>query len=329
MNAQPVILAVLLSAACSEGQTYLRVPPDGKELPATPPKPWVETIERLAPAQPTVKPAGKRTVLLFSLTTGFQHYVRPYAAAVVKVLGKKTGAFTVQESLDIESFAPENLARFDAVILNNCCPNPKHRDLFLDVLNNKVDPSIKDIGLKYQALTAEQRRQKAAALERSLLDYVAGGKGVVAIHGSVTLQNNSARFSEMVGASFDFHPPRQELTLELVEAAHPLLAAFKGAGFIHTDELYLFKNAYFKTHFRPLLEANLSKLNEKTRANPKITGKGRLYVSWIKPYGKGRVFYVSPSHETHGYETECMLRFYLDGIQYALGDLRCDDTPLK
>ncbi|MCX6872996.1 MAG: hypothetical protein NTW21_04195 [Verrucomicrobia bacterium] len=29
------------------------------------------------------------------------------------------------------------------------------------------------------------------------------------------------------------------------------------------------------------------------------------------------------------YETECMLRFYLDGIQYALGDLHCDDSPLK
>ena len=30
-----------------------------------------------------------------------------------------------------------------------------------------------------------------------------------------------------------------------------------------------------------------------------------------------------------GYETECMLRFYLGGIQYALGDLNCDDSPLK
>ena len=104
---------------------------------------WIARIEQLAPARATAKPARQRAVLLFSLTTGFQHYVRPCAAEVIKTLANKTGAFTVVESLDIEIFSPENLARFDAVILNNCCPDAKNRNLFLDVLNNEVDPSIK------------------------------------------------------------------------------------------------------------------------------------------------------------------------------------------
>ena len=33
--------------------------------------------------------------------------------------------------------------------------------------------------------------------------------------------------------------------------------------------------------------------------------------------------------QPQSYEADCMLQFYLDGIQYALGDLRCDDSPLK
>ena len=53
------------------------------------------------------------------------------------------------------------------------------------------------------------------------------------------------------------------------------------------------------------------------------------YVSWIKKYGKGRVFYVSPSHNAQSYENARMLKYYLNGMQYVLGDLKCDDTPLN
>lgn len=318
----------LLSAIALRAQTYQKAPPEA-EVPAVPTQEWISRIEQLAPAQATAKPSRKRTVLLFSLTTGFQHYVRTYAAEAIKALAGKTGAFTVVESQDIESFSAENLARFDAVILNNCCPDKKHRDLFLDVLNNEVDPSIKNIGLKYKDLTAAQRQNMAAELERNLIAFVAGGKGLVSVHGAIAFQNNSAAVSEMMGASFDFHPKRQILTLNLVDPAHPLVAGFKGEGFIHSDELYIFKSANPKINFRPLLEADSKKLDEASTKNPKIAQKDHLYVSWIKAHGKGRVFYVSPSHQPQSYENACMLRFYLDGIQYALGDLKCDDTPLR
>jgi hypothetical protein len=138
-------IALLLSATASLAQTYQTAPPEAV-VPDVPTAAWIARIAQLAPARATAKPARQRAVLLFSLTTGFQHYARPYAAEVIKTLADKTGAFTVVESLDIESFAPESLAKFDAVILNNCCPNAKNRNLFLDVLNNTVDKSIKDIG---------------------------------------------------------------------------------------------------------------------------------------------------------------------------------------
>ena len=49
------------------------------------------------------------------------------------------------------------------------------------------------------------------------------------------------------------------------------------------------------------------------------------YISWIKPYGQGRVFYCSPSHWPESFESPTLLRYYLDGIQYAAGDLKCND----
>lgn len=328
MKMYSALVAVVFYAALASAQDYHRAPAEAK-VPDVPSQEWLATVGRLAPDQATVKPQRPRAVLVFSLTTGFQHQVRAYVSEMLKILAAKSGAFTVEETSDIERLTPESLAKFDALILNNNCPDNKKRDIFFDVLSNQVHKAVKDIGLKYKDLTDQQRTQRAADLENGLLDYVAGGKGLVAIHGSIALQNNSQRFSEMIGGSFDFHPPRQVLTLELVDPAHPLLAGFQGKGFVHSDELYLFKNAYAQLNFRPLLEANREKLDEKSRDNPRIAEKGRLFVSWIKKYGQGRVFFVSPSHQPQSYETPCMLRFYLDGIQYALGDLHCDDSPIK
>ena len=64
------------------------------------------------------------------------------------------------------------------------------------------------------------------------------------------------------------------------------------------------------------------------RAQKKVVADIR-YTAWIKKYGKGRVFYCSPSHNAQSFEKPELLQFLLDGIQYTLGDLKCDDTPKK
>ena len=52
-----------------------------------------------------------------------------------------------------------------------------------------------------------------------------------------------------------------------------------------------------------------------------------VYISWIKRYGKGRVFYVSPSHNAQSFENPDLLKFYLDGLQYVTGHITCEDSP--
>ena len=294
----------------------------------TPPTPkWIEKIEALAPKEATAKPAAPRKILVFSISTGFQHKVTPHAAAAVKAMGEKSGAYEVVQSDDIEMFMPEKLRAFDAVLLNNTCSNNPGRNLLLDVLNN-ASTVDKSLGLKYSDLSPEERKAHADELEQSLLSFVRSGKGLIVLHGGIVFLNNSPQFSEMLGGSFNSHPPRQMVTLDLVEPHHPLLAGFDGKGFIHNDEPYLFKNAYTKKNFRPLLKMDISKLDENTPNNPLVT-KDVCYTAWIKKYGKGRVFYCSPSHQPESYETAAMLRFVQDGIQYALGDLECDDTRIS
>jgi uncharacterized protein len=282
-----------------------------KEFPLT--DEWIQKIEKLAPEKPEVQSKKERKVLVFSLFTGFNHWVTPHTDAVMKVLAEKSGAFKVEFSNDIYKFEKSSLKEYDGVVLNNNCSVGPRRDLLLDVLDK--DPNLTD----------DQRKKKGAELESNLIEFVKKGGGLMVIHGAIVMQNNSIGFSEMVGGSFDYHPEQQEVSLELCEPDHPLVKAFEGKPFVHVDEPYLFSKAYSQKNFRPLLFMDTDKLKKSAK---KIDEKIK-YVSWIKQFGKGRVFYVSPSHNAQSFEDSRLLKFYLDGAQYMLGDLKCDDSPVK
>jgi type 1 glutamine amidotransferase len=299
----PALLAIALSA-----NTLAKTP-------APPPVPaaddaWRAKVEAQAPKSPRVKPAGPRKILVTSLATGFCHDVIPHVKIVMETLAK-TGAFEVTFSDDLAMYEADKLAGFDAVLLNNTCTKNPTRNWFLDVLANDA------------SLSPEQRQQKAVQLEKNLIDFVAGGKGLVAVHGAIVFLNESPDFGKVMGGSFEMHPKLQPITLLLVEPEHPLSKAFAGKSFTHLDEPYLFHKEYTNKNFRPLLEIDVPQLEADAKA--KLAGD-RRYVSWIKAHGKGRVFYVSPSHRPETYERAEMLQFYLDGIQYALGDLKVDDA---
>lgn len=274
---------------------------------------WKQKIYQLAPEAATVPVSKKHKVLLFSLFTGFEHWVIPHTDVVIETLAEKTGAFEVVKSMDISMFEKKNLKQFDAVVLNNNCSDKKKRDLFYDALHANAK------------MTEEQRIKKAAELESNLLSFVRKGGGIAVLHCGIVMQNNSPAFSEMIGGSFDYHPPQQKIEVKISEKDHPLTQAFQGKSFIHIDEPYFFNNAYLKKDFRPLLYMEISKIQKmRHETEDKIS-----YVSWIKSYGKGRVFYVSPSHNALSFEDPRMLKYYLNGIQYVLGDLKCDDSPLS
>lgn len=298
-----VLISHVLSALC-QVESLEPIPLDDS---------WKEKIYELAPDVATAPVSKKYKVLLFSLFTGYDHWVVPHTDAVIKILSEKAGVCEIVRSVDISMFEKHTLKKFDAVILNNNCSKGDHRDLFYDAL------------LENKKLSDKERFEKSAKLESNLLSFVKKGGGLMVLHGGIVMQNNSAPFSEMVGGSFDYHPPQQEVKLYLVEPDHPLTLAFEGKSFTHTDEPYFFNNAYFKTNFRPLLYMDVSELLEME----KIPEDKIKYVSWIKRYGKGKVFYVSPSHNAQSFEDPRLLLFYLNGLQYVLGDLKCDDSPVK
>lgn len=273
---------------------------------------WKSKIEKLVPSETTVKNVKKKKILVFSKATGFDHWTIPHNAEMLKILGKKTNAFEVHVKYDIEQFDKKNLKKYAAVIFNNCNPSGPDRDLFGDLLRQNT--SLSDIEIK----------KKALVYETNMMSYVKKGGGLMILHGAITVQNNSMAFSGMTGGSFDYHPKQQEIHVQEVDKNHPLVKAFNGKGLTHFDEPYFFKNAYFDYNFRPLLYMEVDKLDGlKKEVKEKV-----VYVSWIKRFGKGRVFYSSPSHNAHSMDNPELLQYFLDAMQYVVGDLKCDDSPI-
>ncbi|HMP29130.1 MAG TPA: ThuA domain-containing protein [Saprospiraceae bacterium] len=273
---------------------------------------WKSKIENMVPERPASKPTTKRKVLLFSVFTGFEHWCIPHTNWVLDILGKKSGAYEVVNSNDIKEFHAENLKQYDAILLNNTCSKATHRNLFYDMLQAGT------------TLADDQRVIVAAQYENNLLNYVYQGGGLGIFHGAITFLNKSSTFSLMVGGSFDYHPEQQNIEVNLYDSDHPLLQPFKGKSFQHYDEPYFFNNAYSEHNFRPLLWIDGSKVFK--QRDPIV--KKKIYISWIKTFGSGRVFYCSPSHNAQSFENASLLQFMLNGIQYILDDIDCDDSSI-
>ncbi len=274
---------------------------------------WLSNISEVAPEKLKIPVNVKKNILIFSLHTGYEHWTIPHTEAVVKLIAEKSGAFNVITSKDISVFERENLKKYDAIVLNNNCSKPDQRNLFWDVL--KEDLTIDN----------KKKDKKAKKLEDNLINYVKKGGGLIVLHGSIVMQNKSKKFGKMVGGSFDYHPKQQNIQVKLVDPKHPLVKGFNNEGFQHFDEPYFFKGAYFDYNFKPLLYMEVKELKEVK----KTTQENIKYISWIKQYGKGRVFYSSPSHNPQSYKNEKLLQFLLNGMQYVVGDLMCDDSPIR
>jgi type 1 glutamine amidotransferase len=277
-------------------------------------KQQAEQIREAVPDKARFKPKKQRRVLLwntpFMEQSPHKGYSIPQAEYAMKLLGEKTGAFEPVVSDDVAMYLPENLKQFDAIILNNSS-GPWIRPTDEDM------EKLKAYGSDIDAV--EQ------LLRRSLLEWVSNGGGIVAYHHAVGGNTHWPEFLEMLGAAYWGHPWNEEVAVKLDEPDHPLLAAFEGKDFRLAEEIFQFSEPYSRDKLRVLLSLDTKKTNMTV---PWIHRKDNDFaLAWIRQYGKGRVFYCAFGHRTEIWWNPAVLRFYLDGIQFVVGDLPADTTP--
>lgn len=274
------------------------------------------------PAKAPARPARARKVLVLARAVGFVHSSIPLAAQTVDALGTKTGGWSTVLTYDAADINAQNLKQYDAVFLDNTT------GCFLDDPNDKA---------------ATDARRAA------LLDFVRSGKGIAAIHAASDAYHGNAcsdpvgapsatpggqplwpEFNRIIGGYFKWHwNDPQPITVKIDDPKSPLTAMFHGRGFDIHDETYTYNQESFsRANVHVLTSVDYAKMSAEDKLKE---GKPRTdhdyALSWIRREGKGRLFYEAHGHGERVYAMTPMLEHLVAGIQYALGDLKADDTP--
>ena len=109
----------------------------------------------------------------------------------------------------------------------------------------------------------------------------------------------------------------------------PLTAMFKGAPLVVHDEIYtMAANSWSRENVHVLTSIDYAKMSAEDRALEEHPRADHDFgLSWIRREGQGRVFYEALGHSERIYAMRPILEHLLAGIQYALGDLKADDSP--
>lgn len=264
----------------------------------------LERILKALPEKPSVSALKPRKLLIFDLNVNYGgHPSIAHANTAFVLMGEKTGAYKTVVSRDPNVFKEETLSQFDAVFFNNTVGN-----LFED-------------------------RQ----LRNNLVEFVYRGGGLLGVHGtSVAFTKwpgaieDWKEFGIMLGARGANHRENTELVvIKLDDPFHPVNYAFGGKPFEYRDEFFRFQEVYSRERVRVLfsIDTNKTDITAGRMFGNTVRPDNDYALAWVRQYGRGRVFYCTIAHNPYVFWDPLMLRFYLDAIQFALGDLKAHTTP--
>jgi uncharacterized protein len=174
--------------------------------------------------------------------------------------------------------------------------------------------------------------EKKAAAERekrlkdNLMAFIKSGRGFIGIHAATDCCYEWPEYGKMINGYFDGHPWTADtmvsVKVEPGQEEHPLVAMFEGKNVEFKEEIYQLKDPYDSKSVHMLLRLDTEK-TDMTRKGIKRTDND-FGIAWARHWDKGRVFYCSLGHNHDMYWHPKVLRHYLAGIQWALGDYKVE-----
>jgi type 1 glutamine amidotransferase len=137
-------------------------------------------------------------------------------------------------------------------------------------------------------------------------------------------------WDNMIGGWFKFHwLDPQKITVKIDDKSSPLTKTFNGQDFDVNDETYTFSvNSFSRENVHVLTSINYDKMSFMDKLKESSPRPDHDFaLSWIKKDGQGRLFYMALGHSERIYAIKPLMEHLLAGMQYALGDLKADDSP--
>jgi hypothetical protein len=255
--------------------------------------------------------ADEAKILFFTKSAGFEHPAikpgkdgGPGTAEIALTAIGKNDHFTLTTTKDGGVFTAEKLKEFDAFIFYTT--------------GDLTTPGT------------DKTPPMSAAGKQAFLDAIKAGKGFVGLHCAADTfhTNNEAHslklhaeldpYLDMLGAEFIMHGDQQAAKIIVTDPTFPGLEESKD-GFEMKEEWYPFKQ--FEKTLHVLLVIDTSTMHGQPYQ------RGPYPISWIHPYGKGRVFYTAMGHRDDVLQSPIFTKLVTSGINYALGRITPDETP--
>lgn len=141
---------------------------------------------------------------------------------------------------------------------------------------------------------------------KALLDYVASGKGFIPIHSASFCFRNSDEVVKLIGGQFKSHEGGS-FGAEIIKPEHPSMQG-----------LTPFVTEWDETYVHDLFADDINVLMER------VDSSHREPYTWVKDYGKGRVFYTAFGHDERTFRNPGFIKLVKNGILWAVGEKAVD-----
>lgn len=233
---------------------------------------------------------GQTLKLQALIITGQNNHDWRATTPVLRKVLEDTGRFEVRVTEDFRGAGPETLAPYDVVIVNY-----------------------------YDGRKPELRW--GARAEQALLDYVAGGKGLVLYHFSLAAFDGWTEYEKLSGGNWrpnaGHHSARHDFAVTIKDPQHPITKGL-GAKLAHpNDELYANLRWQPRGSYRVLATAWDDHSLYRNARQP-IPGPGLDHpMLWTVESGKGRVFATALGHDPDAMKSAAFIESFQRGTEWA------------
>jgi uncharacterized protein len=231
------------------------------------------------------QPAKKR-LLAIGMSMGWQHDSVSDALATLYNLGKETGLWDTYIRTDVELITKKELKA-----------NARNLDYFDAVFFMTTGELPMD------------DQQKA-----DLLSFIReDGKGFLGAHNATDTFYKWPEFGEMIGGYFDGHPWNTFMApVKVTDRSHPTTKHFP-ADFQIMDEIYQTKE-FVPEKVRVLMTLDTSKVDMKAKG----VKHQSIPITWVKDYGKGRVFYCGLGHPPEVWGRSDLKQMWIEAVKWSM-----------
>ena len=274
-------------------------------------------------------------LLCVSVTTGFRHASIPAAEAALEEIGRESGLFHLEYLRQPPARPPQPKAPKRAPETSDDDWRRQEEEFRAAQEAFRREDAAWQEALRGQFATAFDPGTLAAfdgvifasttgdlpiADIPALLAWIRSGKAFVGFHAATDTLRKSDGYVEMIGGHFAGHPwgGGGEHGFVNHEPGHRVASMFPPR-FRWKDEIYQYDPRFKPENLRVLVSIDMA------ASNPKEPW--HVPVSWVRDYGKGRVFYTNFGHNEATWKEPAFRKHAAEGVAWALGRTDAPAAP--